>query len=114
VQQMRVASRRLRSMLSAVKSMLPVEQYRWLQEELKWLAGSLAPVRNWDVFATDLLAPVRSALPADANLEQLAEAAKQRRQAVYDTAKEVIGSRRESGPLFNVSPVLSYHALRDP
>ncbi len=92
--QMRVALRRLRSVLSAVKSMLPVEQYRWLQEELKWLAGSLGPVRDWDVFATELLAPIRSTLPQDANLTELAEAAKQRRQAVYDAAKEAILSRR--------------------
>jgi CHAD domain-containing protein len=92
--QMRVALRRLRSVLSAVKAMLLVEQYRWLQEELKWLAGSLAPVRDWDVFAADLLAPVRSALPDRADLEQLTEAAKQRRQAVYSTAKEAIASRR--------------------
>jgi triphosphatase len=92
--QMRVALRRLRSVLSAVKPMLLVEQYHWLQEELKWLAGSLAPVRDWDVFAADLLAPVRSALPDGANLEQLTEAAKQRRQAVYNTAMEAIGSRR--------------------
>jgi inorganic triphosphatase YgiF len=92
--QMRVALRRLRSVFSTVKAMLPAEQYRWLQEELKWLAGSLAPVRDWDVFATDLLAPVRSALPDDTNFEQLIGAAKQRRQAVYDTAMEAIGSRR--------------------
>jgi triphosphatase len=92
--QMRVALRRLLSMLSAVKAMLPAGQYRWLQEELKWLAGSLAPVRNWDVFAADLLAPVRSALPDGANLEQLTEAAKERRRAVYNAATEAIGSRR--------------------
>jgi triphosphatase len=113
VHQMRVASRRLRSMLSAVKSMLPVEQYRWLQEELKWLAGSLAPVRNWDVFATDLLAPVRSALPADANLEQLAEATKRRRQAVYDTAREAIGSRRYVELMLKLSRWFASRAWRD-
>jgi len=113
VHQMRVASRRLRSMLSAVKSLLPVEQYRWLQEELRWLAGSLAPVRNWDVFATDLLAPVRSALPADANLEQLAAAAKQRRQAVYDTAREAIGSRRYVELMLKLSRWFASRAWRD-
>ena len=92
--QMRVALRRLRSVLSAVKSMLPAKQFGWLQAELKWLAASLGPVRNWDVFAADLLAPVRSALPDGANLEELAEAAKQRRLVVYNTATEAIGSRR--------------------
>ena len=92
--QMRVALRRLRSVLSAVKSMLPVEQYRWLQGELKWLAADLGPVRDWDVFAADLIAPVQLALPERVNLKQLAEAAKQRREEVYNSAMEAVGSRR--------------------
>src|SRR5262249_46962939 len=60
--QMRVALRRLRSVLSGVKTMLPLEHYQWLREELKWLASSLGSARNWDVFATQLVAPVRSIL----------------------------------------------------
>jgi inorganic triphosphatase YgiF len=92
--QMRVALRRLRSVLSAVKSMLPVEQYRWLQGELKWLAVTLGPVRDWDVFAGHLIAPVQLALSEKVNLKQLAEAAKQRRKEVYNAAMEAIGSRR--------------------
>ena len=94
VHQMRVALRRLRSVLSAVKSMLPVEQYRWLQGELKWLAVTLGPVRDWDVFAGNLIAPVQLALSEKVNLKQLAEAAKQRRKEVYNAAMEAIGSRR--------------------
>lgn len=111
--QMRVALRRLRSLLSAVKSMLSSAQYRWLREELKWLAGSLAPVRDWDVFATDLLAPVRSALPEGADLEQLAEAAKQRRLVVYRAAKEAIRSRRYVGLMLNLSRWFVSRGWRD-
>src|ERR1700722_12327022 len=55
IHQMRVAVRRLRSALSAVQPMLPAEPYRWANGELKWLAGTLGPARNWDVFATGLL-----------------------------------------------------------
>jgi inorganic triphosphatase YgiF len=40
--QMRGALRRLRSALSAVRPMLPPEQYRWLTEELNGFASSLA------------------------------------------------------------------------
>jgi inorganic triphosphatase YgiF len=91
--QMRVALRRLRSAMCAVKSMLPPAQYRWVQDELKRLADCLGPARNWDVFTADLLAPVQSALPQDANLAQLADAASRRRRMAYDSAKEAIGSR---------------------
>jgi triphosphatase len=111
--QMRVALRRLRSVLSAVKSMLPAEQFGWLQAELKWLAASLAPVRDWDVYTTDLLAPVRSALPDDADFEQLTEAAKQRRQAVYNTAIEAIGSRRYVELMLKLPRWFASRAWRD-
>jgi triphosphatase len=111
--QMRVALRRLRSVLSAVKSMLPAEQFGWLQAELKWLAASLAPVRDWDVYTTDLLGPVRSALPDDADFEQLTEAAKQRRQAVYNTAIEAIGSRRYVELMLKLPRWFASRAWRD-
>ncbi len=92
--QMRVALRRLRSALASVRSTLPRDHYRQALDELKWLASSLEAARNWDAFTTGLLAPVRDALPEDADLKQLAEAAKRRRRAAYDIAKEAIGSRR--------------------
>jgi triphosphatase len=94
--QMRVAVRRLRSLLAAVRAMLPAEQYQWLKDELKWFAGSLGPARDWDVFAAELLAPVRSVLHKEPDLENLAEAAKRRQQAAYAAARKAIGSRRYS------------------
>ena len=96
IHQMRVAVRRLRSVIAAVRSMLPAEQYQWSKDELKWLGGSLGPARDWDVFAAELLVPVRSVLHADPDLENLVEAAKQRAQAAYAAARTAIGSRRYS------------------
>ncbi|HUK59765.1 MAG TPA: CHAD domain-containing protein [Stellaceae bacterium] len=92
--QMRVALRRLRSALAAVKSALPPDDYRQAREELKWLASSLGAARNWDAFTTGLLRPVRDALPEDADLKRLVDAAKRRRRTAYDGAKEAIGSHR--------------------
>src|SRR5215469_3103730 len=59
VHQMRVAIRRLRSVVATMRQMLPSEQYEWVTQTLKWMAGVLGPVRNWDVFSSSLLAPVR-------------------------------------------------------
>jgi triphosphatase len=75
IHQMRVAVRRLRSALTAVKPMLPVEHHRWASEELKWLTHSLAPARNWDVFVGDLLRTVSDALSNRPELQQLVRAA---------------------------------------
>jgi triphosphatase len=58
----RVAARQLRSVLSALKPLLPWEQRRWASEELKWLTHALDPARNWDVFADSLLRPGADAL----------------------------------------------------
>jgi inorganic triphosphatase YgiF len=95
IHQMRVAVRRLRSVFSALKPMLPAEHYRWTSDELRRLAKALGPARNWDVFATNLLKPVERALPLERDLEQLAEAAEQRRRAAYDDAKQAILSQQQ-------------------
>src|SRR5262249_13145508 len=50
VHQMRVATRRLRSALSAVRSMLPSEDYNRISGELKWLAAHFGSARSCDVF----------------------------------------------------------------
>ena len=91
---MRVAVRRLRSVLSALKPMLPQEHYRWASEELKWLTHVLGPTRNWDIFAASLAAPVSDALSANRELEYLVRAVERRRHAVFDDAKQAIFSER--------------------
>jgi CHAD domain-containing protein len=111
--QMRVALRRLRSAVCAVKSMLPSAQYQWVQSELKLLADSVGPARNWDVFTASLLDPVRSSLPKDADLAQLADAAIRRRRAAYDSAKEAIGSRRYAESVLKLARWFETRAWRE-
>lgn len=100
--QMRVAVRRLRSMLSALRPMLPADHYQRIQEELKWLMASLGPVRDWDVFATDLLASVKSTFPDDVDLSGLAEAAKVQRRVRFDVARETLISGRYAGSMLRL------------
>jgi inorganic triphosphatase YgiF len=57
VHQMRVAIRRLRSVVATMRQMLPPEQYEWVTETLRWMAGVLGPARNWDVISSSLLEP---------------------------------------------------------
>jgi len=94
VHQMRVAVRRLRAALSAVKPMLPMDQFRWTDHELKWLGGALGPARNWDVFAQGLLEPVAEALPEERDLARLSRATERKRSDAYRRAKHAILSPR--------------------
>jgi len=94
IHQMRVAVRRLRSALLALKRPLQEEHYRWASEELRWIAHALAPVRNLDIFATSLLPPVTRALPARPDFERLVDATERRRRAALDDAKKAILSER--------------------
>ena len=94
VHQMRVASRRLRSFLSAMKRMLPAQQYGAVNDELKWLANALGPARNWDVATTNLIEPVSTAAASDMDFSPLDEAAQRERQAAYEQARSAIQSPR--------------------
>jgi CHAD domain-containing protein len=76
VHQMRVASRRLRSAVQAYRRVLDRDATRPLAEELKWLAGELAPARDSEVMAerfrkmVDQLPPELVLGPVSATLDR--------------------------------------------
>ncbi len=91
VHQMRVAMRRLRSMLSAVKRMLPTVEHRWVSDEVGVLTGALGPARNLDVFATELLPPARDEAPGQPGWDELTAAAEgARAEAHRHVADEIL------------------------
>jgi triphosphatase len=111
--QMRVALRRLRSVLSTVKAMLPAEHYRSVQADLKWMAGSLGPARDWDVMMGDLITPIQSVLPGDADLKRLVAAAKRQRRTACEMAKSAIESRRYTETLLKLARWFASRGWRD-
>ncbi|HXC26991.1 MAG TPA: CYTH and CHAD domain-containing protein [Stellaceae bacterium] len=92
IHQMRVAVRRLRAILSAFAPMLPDEQRRWVSQELRWFGDALGDARNLDVFAGDLLAPARAALPIASEFERLAQATERQRRAAHAAVIKAISS----------------------
>jgi inorganic triphosphatase YgiF len=94
IHQMRVAVRRLRSVLSTLKRMLPVEHRRRTAAELRWIAQALSPARNWDTLNVSLLPPVNDALPEREVLEPLVDAVERCRREAFDDAKQAILSKR--------------------
>jgi inorganic triphosphatase YgiF len=69
VHRARVALRRLRSVLSVFGKAMPEGARRSLSHDLAALAGSLGQAREWDVFASNTLAPLLAALGDERGLK---------------------------------------------
>ena len=98
VHQARVGLRRLRSAVSLFRVMIPPVATAPLLAEIKWLAGVFGPAREWDVFLTELLAPVRDAFAVHPelrdDLDALRQVAEERRREAYTAVHESLASRR--------------------
>ena len=92
VHQMRVALRRLRSAVSTFGRLFASERRRWLADGARRVIGTLGPVRDWDVFLSESLAPVLAARPDDGNLAMLRDAAEDERRRGYEAARTSIGA----------------------
>jgi len=117
IHQMRVALRRLRSALSLFRDLVPADQYDWLAGEVKWLAGELGNARDWDVFLTDLLAPVETAFSDEASgpagpVGALHEAGNAARTAAYERARAAILSPRYTALLLKLGGWLEARSWR--
>lgn len=81
IHRFRVGLRRLRSLITAFRSVLPTEERRALGARLGALAKRYSAVREWDVFLAETLRPMATALPDEPallELESCARAARQR------------------------------------
>jgi inorganic triphosphatase YgiF len=104
IHQMRVAARRLRSILSVMRKLLPRQQYDRVNDELRWLADTAGPARNWDVMTKHLVKPVASAArPDNVDLEALGDRVEHERRAAYERAKAAVRSARFTRSLIVVS-----------
>ncbi len=94
VHQMRVSIRRLRSAFSVFRKFIDADGMAGVTADLKWLAASLGPARDWDVFIADILGKVSGPgidAEAVAALRAGAEAA---RAAAYEEARTAVRSER--------------------
>ncbi|NNG05200.1 MAG: CYTH and CHAD domain-containing protein [Inquilinus sp.] len=113
VHQMRVGLRRLRSALSLLAKAIPAEQLSWLQGETRWIAGSLGPARDWDVFLASLLPPVAAARPDDSSLPALRSAAEAMRASAYDHVNAAIATPRYTRFVLSLGAWLEGEGWRD-
>lgn len=94
VHQMRVGLRRLRSALTAFRSLLPATEPGHLKQEASWLADALGPARDLDVFLGELLPPVERARDGDRGLAALRRLAEGGRAEAYAGARAAVRTPR--------------------
>ena len=94
VHQMRVALRRLRAALELFAPWLDDSSRARFIADVKWVAASLAAVRDLDVLSLVTLAPLREAFPGDDDLARLEECIGNRRQEACRRLVLALGSPR--------------------
>ena len=94
VHQMRVGLRRLRAAMSLFGDILRDQQTAALKQELKWLAGELAPARELEVLVTRVVAPVKRRHAQLDGLSSLSRDLAQQRAAALARAQDAVRSAR--------------------
>jgi CHAD domain-containing protein len=92
--QLRVALRRLRSVLRQFADAFPPRRNKFLSREGKWLLNRLAGARDWDVFLDEILGPVESRHKSDPAFRALRAEAERVRDVAYAEAAAAIRSKR--------------------
>ncbi len=91
--QMRVGVRRLRSLIRLARG-VTVELPEPLAAELLWLAASLGPARDWDVFTDEVLPPIAYSFRARRELTSIRIRAARRRAQHRASAQAAVASPR--------------------
>jgi triphosphatase len=92
--QMRVALRRLRSAVSVFAPPFPDAVIAPVRNELRWLATSLGPARDWDVFMTETLPPIEAEFGAHSGLTDFAARCNRLRRTAGVRARRALRSAR--------------------
>jgi inorganic triphosphatase YgiF len=93
VHQMRVAMRRMRSLITTYKKLFTKGTYKYMSSVLQAAADALGPAREWDVFLDELLVPVEAAFEGAPELSALRARGEKRRHDGYRQADQLIASQ---------------------
>lgn len=101
VHQSRVGIRRLRAAFPLFPVPAIAQDLALVREELKWLAGELGPARDWDVFVSQTLPPLKKNFPKHAGLDLLAEQAKHLQDKAYERVRRSYDHARYTQLMLN-------------
>jgi len=94
IHQLRVALRRTRSALDLMRSVGSQSKLEGLRSEARWLAQTLSPARDWDIFQTKTLPTVAKFCPTIQGFDALDEVAGERQSSAYRKARAALAERR--------------------
>jgi inorganic triphosphatase YgiF len=92
--QMRVAVRRLRATMSVFSEIVSDRQSQRLKGELRWIAATLGPARDLDVFLIEVLIPLRHQHGKEPGVAALCREFEGRRVQAHEEAGAAVRSRR--------------------
>jgi inorganic triphosphatase YgiF len=99
--QMRVGLRRVRAAMSLFRTIVADAESGRVKQGLKWLAGTLGPARDLDVFMADVLEPLREEHPDHAGLGDICHDIEERRRRAYADAVTACCSERYQAVLLD-------------
>lgn len=92
VHQMRVAMRRLRSLLAQFQRAFPCAEFATFREEAKRIAAAMEDARNWDVFSDLLRRGPGAMLPAETGFDVLLAASDRYRDGGYASVRALLAN----------------------
>lgn len=113
VHQMRVALRRLRSALAIYRRLLPAADLALLEGHAKRCIGLFGPARDWDVFVTEIAAPVVGWITGEPALIELRDHAERMRDRAYEEAQALIRSPEYTAMLLDFGAWLNGRGWRE-
>lgn len=113
IHQMRVALRRLRSVLSLFSTVVPRASWEAWAAELRWLAEELGAARDWDVLEEELLPPLLAHLQERQPLTYLPKRVKAERLKARRRARAAVLSPRCGVLVLTIERWLGARAWRE-
>lgn len=94
VHQMRVAVRRMRTALTVFADFFNPASVASIKDDLKWVMDTLGPARDWDVFLSEIAAPVEGAGICPNGRAAVLAAARAERDIAYNDVRRTLESPR--------------------
>jgi inorganic triphosphatase YgiF len=101
--QMRIGLRRLRAALAIFAAAVSDEQTVRTKAELRWMTQELGPARDLDVFAANVLTPLRASDPGAIDMAAAHRDFDAKREAAYARAAAALGSSRFRNALLDLA-----------
>jgi CHAD domain-containing protein len=113
VHQMRVAMRRLRSVLGLFNRAFPTPEFAGFRAEAKRIAGVMGEARNWDVFLELLQEGPAAAFTAEPGMAAILEQCQKFRAAGYEAVHALLADPATSRFVLNLEVFLARHGWRN-